>query len=424
MRLLTQFLKRYFFLSVVILLLSIPLFYYVLRQIVIANVDARLIATKTQLIPQLQVLSETMIDEGPLLNNDITIERVNPGANPDSLFTSDLIDSISRRKMAYRLLTSHLVINQDTYRIQIKSSLSNHEVLISRIILVQIILLSCLFAGLIYINRSLSKQIWKPFYQTLQKLKSYSVDSKQPLRLEKSNIAEFKELNQAIEQLADRSQKSYINQKEFAENASHEMRTPLAVLQGKLELLMQTNPLTEEQARLMGELAEASQKMARLNTSLLLLTRIQNGQFPQTERLDLVQNVRYILQSFEEQVMQKQIQVVFDHLQATCLLEANPNLLEILLNNLISNAIRHNYPGGRIHIQIADQKLQLTNTGQPFSLNTNRLFQRFSKDSKDPESMGLGLEIVSKICELYGFKLQYQFENLEHIFTVDFLNNR
>src|SRR5690606_18129091 len=159
--------------------------------------------------------------------------------------------------------------------------IANHQKLIGSIIVLQCVLLVLLLAGLLLVNQGLSRRVWRPFYQTLRKLRAYKVDDAEPLSLGSSAVAEFRELNTAVEQLAERSRQSYVAQKEFAENASHEMRTPLAIFQGKLELLMQTDPLTEEQAELITDLATASQRMARLNKGLILLTRIQNGQFPE-----------------------------------------------------------------------------------------------------------------------------------------------
>lgn len=417
MKLLNKTVQYYFLLSVILLLVAVPVFYFVLKRIVIANVDARLIATKTQLVPRLQVMEETPEGNNPLLNNDITLERAAPHSGRDSLYTSDVVDSSSRRRITYRLLTSHLVINRETYRLQIKSSLANHEALITSIIILQVLLLSLLLAGLLLINRSLARQVWKPFYNTLRKLRAYKVDDAAPLQLGKSGISEFEELNAAVEQLADRSRKSYVSQKEFAENASHEMRTPLAIFQGKLELLMQTTPITEEQAALITDLATASQRMARLNKGLILLTRIQNGQFPETEEISIQRMAEHLLEQYRSQAEQKQLGIETDW-QEDLLVNANPTLIEVLLSNLLANAIRHNLTGGNILVKISGGVFTVQNTGQLYALNTGRLFQRFAKSSADTESMGLGLEIVKKVCDLYKYEITYTYEHPMHVFSV------
>ncbi|WP_346317557.1 HAMP domain-containing sensor histidine kinase [Chitinophaga sp. YIM B06452] len=407
MRLLNKTIQYYFILSMVLLLVAVPVFYLVLRKIVIANIDADLVATKTQLIPQLQVMEIKPGAPNPLLNNDVTLEKSQGGKVPDSLYTSE----------SHRLLSSHLVINQETYRLQIKSSIANHQKLIGSIIVLQCVLLILLLAGLLLVNQELSRRIWKPFYQTLRKLRAYKVDDADPLQLGNSAVAEFRELNTAVEQLAERSRKAYVAQKEFAENASHEMRTPLAIFQGKLELLMQTDPLTEEQAELITDLATASQRMARLNKGLILLTRIQNGQFPETEEIAVKKTAEHLLSQYQAQIEQKNLQLEKDWLDDITV-NVNPTLLEVLLGNLLSNAIRHNIPGGRIVVKLANGAFSVRNTGQPYALPEDRIFERFAKSSADADSMGLGLEIVNKICGLYGFTVRYAYESQYHSFTV------
>ncbi len=417
MKLLNKTVQYYFLLSVVLLLVAVPVFYVVLKRIVIANVDARLIATKTQLIPRLQVLEVPPPKGSPLFNNDISLERAVPHGGRDSLYTSDMVDSLSRHRGTYRLLTSHIVINQETYRLQIKSSLANHEALITSIIILQVLLLIFLLAGLLLINRSLARKVWNPFYKTLRKLRSYKVDDTEPLQLERSGVNEFAELNTAVEQLADRSRKAYVAQKEFAENASHEMRTPLAIFQGKLELLMQTSPLTEEQAALITDLAAASQRMARLNKGLILLTRIQNGQFPETEPVSLQKMAIHLLEQYQPQIEQKEI-VLEQYWEQDIVINSNPTLIEVLLGNLLANAIRHNLKGGNMIVRMTDHTFTVQNTGQFYALNPDRLFRRFSKSSADAESMGLGLEIVKKICDLYGFEVSYSYDHPLHTFRI------
>ncbi|RPE14130.1 sensor histidine kinase [Chitinophaga lutea] len=405
MKLLNKTVRYYFLLSVIVLLVAIPVFYFVLKKIVIANVDARLVATKTQLIPRLQVME--FKNGEPVLGNDITLEKAAPNTGRDSLYTAD----------TYRLLTSHLVINRETYRLRIKSSIANHERLITSIIILQVLLLTFLLAGLLLVNRSLSRKVWDPFYKTLQKLRAYKVDDPGPLQLAPSSINEFAELNTALEQLAERSRQAYIAQKEFAENASHEMRTPLAIFQGKLELLMQTDPLSEEQAGLITDLATASQRMARLNKGLILLTRIQNGQFPETENVSVRRTAENLLEQYQPQLQQKELTVQREWTNDLSV-SVNPTLMEVLLGNLLANAIRHNIPRGNIIVRLAAGTFTVQNTGQPFALPEERIFHRFSKQSTDADSMGLGLEIVRKICDLYGFSITYQYAHPLHTFRV------
>ena len=241
------------------------------------------------------------------------------------------------------------------------------------------------------------------------------------MNLEKSTVNEFNDLNTSLEELTGRSHEAYTSQKEFTENASHEMQSPLAVFQSKLELLMQTAPLNEEQAQLIGDLADASQRMTRLNKSLVLLTKIDNNQFADTENVSVNNVLKSFIQQYQPQSTEKQIRfsTAFEN---EIILKANKALIEILIGNLLGNAIRHNYFNGSINLFIKENTLIIQNTGNAVALNSQKIFQRFQKDSTDSNSTGLGLEIVKKICGIYNCNISYLFADNLHCFTVQFNN--
>ncbi|MGN6510110.1 MAG: sensor histidine kinase, partial [Chitinophaga sp.] len=138
---------------------------------------------------------------------------------------------------------------------------------------------------------------------------------------------------------------------------------------------------------------------------------------PETEEIAVKNTARHLLAQYQPQIEQKKLQLETDWLDELTV-NVNPTLLEVLLGNLLSNAIRHNVPGGRIIVKLANGAFTVRNTGQPYALPEDRIFERFAKSSPDAESMGLGLEIVNKICRLYDFTIRYTFENQYHSFTV------
>jgi len=273
--------------------------------------------------------------------------------------------------------------------------------------------------GLVLINRRLSKEIWNPFYATLEKLRNYRMEQQGSLHFEKNNIAEFNDLNQTIAQLTERNYAVYQSQKEFTENASHEMQTPLAVLQTKLELLMQTQPLTAEQAALISTLADTNARLAKLNNSLLLLTKIENNQYGDLENIDVTETCRKIVNQVGYQAEVKRISVTTDFQQAI-FVNANKTLIEILISNLLTNAIRYNYEGGSITVTTADRNLWIRNTSTASKLDANKIFERFHKEGGDSRSIGLGLAIVKRICTLYRFSIQYNYADGLHNFHIQF----
>ena len=420
MQLLKKTIKSYFIFSVIVLLVAIPVFYLALKRMMVASVDENLIATKTRIMPQL-LNAAAGSKEGKLnlSGYDILFQKEQPGKKGDSLYNKESTDSYPHIPLPNRLLASHFYINQESYRVEIKTSLVDRYLLIQRIVLVSALLLLALLLGLLVINRTLTKKIWQPFYQTLRRLQEYRVDRTPVLKLEPSSVSEFNDLNKAIEQLAERNYQVYSSQKEFTENASHEMQSPLAVFQSKLELLMQTKPLNEEQAALITDLANASKRMVRLNKSLILLTKIDNDQFLEKEPVSIRDTLQKLIQQYEFQIGQQSIHLHFSDANDITV-EANKTLIEILMGNLLSNAIRHNIPNGRIDITLKDKELTVQNTGKASSLDTNRLFQRFQKESSDANSIGLGLEIVKKISNLNHYSIQYRFADPLHTFSVRF----
>ncbi|MFT3934767.1 MAG: HAMP domain-containing sensor histidine kinase [Chitinophagaceae bacterium] len=420
MRLLKKTILSYFIFTAILLLASVPVFYYLLKAVVVNNADENLRAIKTRIMPQLLAAAEGR-PAGSIDYSDYTIifQKAAGGRNNDSVYNYSITGTAPGEWLPGRALSSHFVIHQETYSMEIKTSMVDKMALIKRIVFILSLILLALLLGLLLINQQLAKNIWHPFYNTLKKLQHYGVDKQESLQLEKSSVKEFNDLNNAIEQLTQRDRLAFEAQKEFTENASHEMQSPLAVFQSKLELLMQTKPLNEEQTLLITDLANASKRMSRLNKSLVLLTRIENNQFPETEKVAVGESVQKLLEQYAFQAERKDLHI-YNHVQEETFLTANKTLLEMLFSNLLSNAIRHNVQGGEIHVRLTQKQLQVQNSGKPQALNSEKLSGRFQKDSADENSLGLGLAIAHKICSLYHYQLHYQFVNGLHSFSVEF----
>lgn len=420
MKLLQQTIRRYFVYSLIVLLIIIPVFYFLMQAIVKEEIDEDLIASKVHITGNLkQAVANHTQDNFQFLDHDLSITKNTDKRVYDSFYTTALYDNIAEEEIPHRVLVSNIVINDQPYLMTIRKSMVDNDNLIEAILIIQVILLILLFAGLQLINRNLSKRIWKPFYHTLEKLRNYRVEDHRKINLSATGIHEFDDLNAAIEQLTNRSQQAYISQKEFAENASHEMQTPLAVFQSKLELLMQTSPLNKDQAELIGNMADASQRMNRLNKTLVLLSKIGNQQFPDKESIDINTVIKKLVKNYDDAIRQKNLTVLFRETTPE-IITANITLVEILISNLLSNAIRHNQEGGQLLIDITAGQLQMQNTGKPSPLDKQKLFQRFYKESNENNGMGLGLELIKKIADLNNFSVGYEFTGNLHRFTIWF----
>jgi signal transduction histidine kinase len=205
--------------------------------------------------------------------------------------------------------------------------------------------------------------------------------------------------------------------KEFTENASHELQTPLAVIRSKLDLLIQKEDLSEEQSEELREIYASVRKMSQLSRSLLLMTKIGNQQFNQTANLNLKEKIEEKLRQFQEIWNDKQLQLRCQ-LENT-LITVNENLIEILLNNLLSNASRHNIKGGSISIGLHEHQLIVSNTGLLKPLDAKKVFRRFYKEQANSQHNGLGLSIIKQICEQSHIQVAYFYEAGNHNFQLN-----
>lgn len=416
MKLLQYTIRHYIIYAIVVLLISIPLFYWVMHIIVYRAVDTALIQQKKEMLARLpQLHNATELVVWKKMNKDMEITEV--GYKVTDSFYSSPWSADGNAPASYRHMETPVNIAGKNYKLTLHSSLTESNNLLLSIIIVQAILLMLLLTGLIIINRYNTGRLWAPFYNTLLQLKRFDLNKEEKIKLPEADIEEFNELNNTVQQLTDQNIETYKSQKEFTENASHEMQTPLAVLQSKLELLMQTQPLSNEQAELIGELEDAGDRLSRLNNALLLLTRIENNQYQSKESVDVIEVSKAMVSQLKYLAEGKDI-TIHENYTAPIIRETNNALLEILISNLITNAIRYTNSEGNIFIENEINHYTIRNTAINGPLNDSLIFNRFHKQSNDAQSVGLGLAIVKKICQLQQFQIRYNFKEGYHEFTV------
>ncbi|MEX1063245.1 MAG: HAMP domain-containing sensor histidine kinase [Balneolaceae bacterium] len=267
-------------------------------------------------------------------------------------------------------------------------------------------------AGAIGVGFLVSGHLFKPFRKTLERIRNFQLQEKRHLPAAKTNVKEFDDLNRFVEEMTSKAVTDYRNLKEFAENASHELQTPLAIAKGKLELLTESG-LTPNQYTYVESLQRTIRKLSRLSESLALLTKIENHEFKNGENVNLSQLVREGIHSFEEFISLNHLHVemaIADDVQV----QMHPVLADIMWMNLFQNSIRHNVKDGEINVQLTDSMLSLSNTGPEPTVPTAELFERFRKADQNSNSIGLGLSIVRHIADQNGFELSYTFEDGWH----------
>ena len=281
--------------------------------------------------------------------------------------------------------------------------------------LFSIFILFLMFTYLIDFN--LKKKVWAPFYKTLAILKNYDIEREfgKEIELDDSGIKEFDMLNHALQRMVSKINYDYENMKMFSEDISHEMQTPLAIIKSKLELLRQARLGEKEYLESLRVISRSTTRLSKLNSSLLLLTKITNDQYHTTKSIDLSKTIDQQLLALEELIEIKSIKL--ESKISTSVQPINNILSDILVSNLLNNSIRHNVENGFIKISLDQEKLEIENTCDTIDVdNIPDLFGRLVS-LKTEGSTGLGLSIVKSICDKSGIEVSYKY-NDANIFQI------
>lgn len=346
-----------------------------------------------------------------ITNSDFVKENKN-------VFSDTLIFDKTENEFAInQTITSLVKTKNATYQIKIWRSSVEFDELFEGIFFLLMSILFFQFLISMLINFWVTKTLWQPFYSTIQSLKVFRANDNYVPKFEKTSVKEFKKLNKSLKDMMSKLIVDYHSQKRFTENASHEIQTPLAVIKSKVDLLIQSETLKPNEVELIIAIDDACSKLIRLNKSLLLLTKIENKQFKTTEQVSVAKIVDQSLLLFEEYINERKLTVEKD-IESDFLINMNPDLCLILINNLFQNAIRHNVDKGKISILIKNNIFYIQNTGKEESLDVTLLFKRFQKTSTSHLSLGLGMAIADEIADVSGLELKYKFTNNQHRFTL------
>lgn len=341
-------------------------------------------------------------------------------AGKGEVFTdTSIYDKEEKEYVPYRFLRSHYSYNNNHYLITVSKTTIEEDELLEGIFSSFGIIVGLLVIAFFLVNWLLSKTLWKPFHKTLSKLNTYDIKKHELHTFESANTREFNQLNSALNKMTEKIHSDFLQQKEFTENASHEMQTPLAIAKANLSLLMQSPNLKEEEMNQLQAMENTLKKLSALNKSLLLLTKIENNQFHEQVAIHLNEATNKALENYADLIQAKNIQVETTF-ESNLTFEMDPALVDILLSNLFQNAIRHNQEGGKIIVTTKKNTLSISNSGEPLTVSENDLFVRFKKNDASKDSLGLGLSIVKSIVDLYGFEIHYEYTNTLHTFTLKF----
>jgi signal transduction histidine kinase len=390
------------------------LLYLTIKKVIYKQIDESLITEKTIIEDQIRQ-TDTIPDFEGTIGHQIEVKLLNSHINRvQSIKDTDIYDPKSDSFIPFRYIySSGNYAGKKGFIITIFQIISEKNELLQDIELYMFSLFFSLLLISILINYLIARRLWRPFYNSVKIAGRFDIQSDKPLDLPETDIKEFDQLNRVFDKMTRKMRNDYLNLKEFSENASHEIQTPLAVIRSKTDLLMQQKNLNKDSLSLIKSINESTTKLFKLNQGLLLISKIENKVFHEKKEVSLKQITENALDNYKEIMQLKKITVEME-LSDDAIVEMNDVLAEVMISNLLSNAVRFNIDAGFIKCHIDNMFLIISNSGLDLSIDPEDLFKRFHKNSNNPQSVGLGLSIVKEITESYGMHISYTCNDAIH----------
>lgn len=281
-----------------------------------------------------------------------------------------------------------------------------------------VLLASVLAIGLVLLNYNM-----KPLYRLLDWIDRYEPGMQGSKVPSDTDIVEFRKLASAIEHAVTRFETQYEERKIFIGNASHELQTPLAVCSNRIEMMLEHPDMTEALAEEMIKVHRSLSGLIRLNKTLLLLSKIENGQFPQTADVDMNALAKESIELHQEIYDHKNIAAEIDG-EDRFVHRIDEQMASVLIGNLVKNAFLYTPSGGTINVTMWKTGFSISNTGNA-PLDKDKVFRRFYQPSGRKEgATGLGLALAYSVCMNNGMDITYDFINDRHIFSIILRNSK
>ena len=417
MKLINKFTLWYLCITLVVILIGGVIAYHKVKNEIDRAEIARL-KTLNNTVSELMLKGDEI--SGFTNGRPIIITPLDSAITPGSFYVTEnsFFNTATQRKECRLTVNSYYSIGNRNYKIESYNYITKANEIFKGLLDSFFWILVLLLTILGIAARLMSNSILFPFHRTLKAVQGFNIKNKKPLVLPRTKTQEFNELNCFLQKMTAKVVEDYASLKEFSENASHELQTPLAIMRSKLDLLVESD-INGEQAQLIGNMQKEIEKLSRINQSLVLLNKLEHHEYDASENILFSQSVQESLHAVEELIDMKAI-TLQTQIAAPVSLKFNRALADILLHNLLSNAIRHNTPNGQIYVCLTDGGLTVKNTGKIPTMPTSQMFQRFKKDNQCAHSVGIGLAIVKQICDLNRFGITYDFKEGWHILDVKF----
>ncbi|MEI6765312.1 MAG: ATP-binding protein [Bacteroidota bacterium] len=409
MKLLTKTALVYIAATLLLFFAGGVIFYFQLKRLADEEVTETLRSDKKK-ITEYYLLHGSLPNNHVLFSGKIDTTRVVPAA--EYIHDTMIYDQGEEEFLEYKVLAFSMKNRNTSFNVLLSVPSFESEDLINTIGYTLLAIAAVLVVMLLVINGVFSLRLWKPFFNTLNEIKKLDLNERDTLDLPDVKTKEFRMLNEEIREMAKKAKMNYIQLRAFTENASHELQTPLASLLLDSERLLQNENISEDMALSVHRMYNTVLRLSKINEVLLLLAKINNDQFPKSS-VDIGSIVKEKLAFYKERILFKKLDVNIDIRESLHIL-MSPELADIFIENLLSNAIRHNIENGSIRINISLHEIAISNSGVPLLVNPETLFERFRKNDQSSSSSGLGLAIVKQIADLYKFSAKYSYSEMEH----------
>ena len=409
-RLLAKTSRNYLISGLLLMFVSLIALYFMSQYFIREETDDGLKSTLYRI--------EKKLEAGDEINSFEPLIEIRETIGPEIYRLKDtlMVDPLENEEELFRQLSSTKNIKGKKYTIYVRTLLVESEDILLAILGSYLSITLLLFLAQYYLSRAHARKVWKPFFENLDKLKTFSLKSNKEINFVATDVLEFSELNDELVALTNKVLIDYKNLKQFTEDVSHEIQTPLSIIQAKIGNLIDGNEISQAQFQLLTELQQNVQRLANLNKKLVLLAKIDNHRFTTTVLTDLGACVAQSVENFSE------LSNIPIHSKTPINLQytIDRTLAQIMIDNLLSNAVKYTTEGGHITISSTNNSITIANTGATKISKHEKLYDRFYRENPTQRSLGLGLAIVKKICDVYGLQIGYLFKNKAHHFTITF----
>ncbi|HMI05477.1 MAG TPA: HAMP domain-containing sensor histidine kinase [Pedobacter sp.] len=390
-----------------------------INRISIHHIQQRLLQKKSKLIANLSTAEvndlltqqRTFTDYNLLKEEYIILKEIKNRRTPPGQYFSQSVRNIEGQEEEYQILTADFIYKGKRYRLELGETTSTIAQLEHTI---SVFTFCVLFAGItltLISDLAFTRYLLAPFYKIIdQKLNKVDDPISFNYQAVKTSTEDFRILDQSISILMKRITDLFLTEKEFIANVSHELLTPISVLNSRLENLLNDEQLSAAGENKIVSCLKTLNRLKSIINSLLLISKVENNQYVKSDNISVKEAINEVYEELEHRLLMMNLKVDIT-LRDDFNFTGNRSLVHILLSNILSNAIKYNVQSGTIKIYGGYQKenyfLSIEDTGRGMDEEeVKSAFTRFEKLRSDREdSYGLGLAIVKSIAAFHHIKI-------------------